>query len=305
MSKKKELIKDHTLWLLKLSDSNTSTISQNKYIYQTVFKFATEFAKLIESQKDAELIYIGQGKVAPLTSPQSVLPLKIWDIVMITKHENNTDYKTSTNDNKYKKLTTKYPLKNEYFVPFAMDKIPGIYSLFANTSQFISNLNGYFFRSFDPTFGFSPPYPFVDGSYEFLLDSIKRSKESGTTGTAGDGRQLLQDIISISDQPFLMLNLMQIVDKAQDKKYASNVVGLMHGVGGRLKIRGKSDEYWKQILFVYYPNTRRFWEMITSKNYLSMMKYKEGSLKDVLILLTVPIYLNPKYNGSPSVKSKL
>ena len=85
MANSNKLIKDHTLWLLKLSDSNTNAIPENKYIYQTVYKFATKFAKLIESQKDTELIYIGQGKVAPLTSPESVLPLKIWDIVMITK----------------------------------------------------------------------------------------------------------------------------------------------------------------------------------------------------------------------------
>ena len=297
--------KNHTLWLLKLSDSNTSRISQNPHIYQTVFNFASEFAKVVESQKDTELIYIGQGKVAPMTSPESVLPLKIWDIVMVTKHENNTDYKTLTNDNKYTKLIAKHPLENEYFVPFAMDPPPGVYSLLANASQLISNVNGYFFRSFDPTFGIAPPYPFVDGSYEFLLQGIKEAQGKGTAESDGDRRKILNDLISIHDQPFLMLNLMQIVNKEQDKKYASNVVGLLHGVGGRLKIRGKSDDYWKQILFVYYPNTRRFWEMITSKNYLSMLQYKEGSLKDVLILLTVPIYLNPNYNASPSVKSKL
>ena len=122
----------------------------------------------------------------------------------------------------------------------------------------------------------------------------------------------LRKFISIKDQPFLMLNLMQITDESQDKKYASNVVPLLHAVGGRARIIGTSQKYWKQVVFVYYPSTKALWDMTTSTNYTSgMFEMKEKSLKDTLILPTIPIYCHEKFmhgnmrNIVGKIKSKL
>ena len=43
-----------------------------------------------------------------------------------------------------------------------------------------------------------------------------------------DTIETMKKIVNIKDQPFMMLNLMQITDTKSDKKYSTNVVPLVH-----------------------------------------------------------------------------
>eukprot|EP01084_Bolivina_argentea_P278449 475704_1 len=280
---------EHILWLLKLTNLTNSSppSSTNVYIPQMVYNFANELKTALLSNKDIELIYIAKGEGSVMTSKQTDLPSTKWDIIVVTRHINDNNYKSFINNKQFKNITNKYPLSHQYYVPFEMTNIPKIYSFLAKTSELISKLLGYLF-TFNPTFGYFPSYPFHNGSYDVLSEGILGESKDEELET-------FKTLFSIKNQPFLMLNLMEITDKKADKKYTWQVLPLLHASGGRIQIFGVPKNHFNQLGFVYYPNTRQFWNMVSSTNYVKCKQDKVDSLNDVLVMLTIPMYCHPKY----------
>eukprot|EP01084_Bolivina_argentea_P221808 375595_1 len=281
----------NTLWMLKFANSDSPPSSVNKFFKAKHINFVKAFKAILETH-NITLVYAGaNGPYVTYKRVGSKLPTKEWDLTMVTDH---TDSKSLSYDNLKKTkqfftLCEQYPLSVTYTVPFKIKDMSSAVYTYANISQFISRFLGFFGNAFDITFGYFPPFPFKTASYDWLRSLRGHS-----------GKDILFNIHKLTkykDQPFFMLNLMQITDNKSDKKYTSGVFPLFLAVGARPAIVGQCKEYWNQILFAYYPNPKSFWEMSTSDNYVNkrMFADKSNSTKDVLVQATFPIYFQQKY----------
>merc|ERR1712130_313205 len=94
----------------------------------------------------------------------------------------------------------------------------------------------------------SPPSPYATSSYEWL------SKDE-------NAKTMDQCIpfVKMKNAPFLMLNLMQIVDDKLDKLYSKKAGPLIWGIGGSIPMVGDAkcvqNNLWTELVLVYYPNT--------------------------------------------------
>eukprot|EP01084_Bolivina_argentea_P106455 190490_1 len=156
---------NHTLWLLKFEN-----------LSKTLLSFVNEFKAALVTYKDIEIIYIGRCNAPIMKSQQTVLPTQYYDMVMVTKN----DITSFVSSAAYKQIMNKYPILYQNHIPFEINPIPKVYGMIAATGQFISRLLGYAVP-FDPTFGFFPPYPFKNGSYDFF----NKLQENGIKGADG------------------------------------------------------------------------------------------------------------------------
>eukprot|EP01084_Bolivina_argentea_P161173 280605_1 len=295
----------NTLWLLKFQNSKSKPSSINRFIPSKHLNFVTSFKNILENNK-IELIYAGcNGPYIAHRPRGSKLPSKNWDLTIVTHHNDSLSlsYKELKRSDEFTKLCKEYPLSIIYNVPYKPQVIDvwGKVSKGAGFSQFVSRFLGFFGNSFDPTFGYMPPYPFKSASYKWMA-SIPKTK---------DGQDILlqiHEICTYKDQPILVLNLMEITDEKTDEKYVEGVAPLAFATGGRVSIMGKCEGDWNQILFNYFPNPKAWYEMATSANYInqSMYKTKSKSTKDQFVQITIPIYCKAQYCfGNKKMPSKL
>ena len=160
---------DHTLWLLKLKNLTDASppSASNKYVPQMVMNFADAFKSAAASFKDMEIVYIGKCVCPLMKSAQTVLPTQQYDIVIVTR----SDTKSFLDSSEFAKISNKYPLEHQTYIPFKVKSLPRPYSMFAATQQFISRSLGYLL-TFDPTLGYAPPHPFKNGSYDPLKNLL-------------------------------------------------------------------------------------------------------------------------------------
>ncbi len=270
-----------TLWLFKFGTySKTKKSRTNRYIPQKGFDFLSQFRQFI-STKSIELIYCGSNGPIIMSRPENktAIPTKQFDLTIVTKVKSNNP--SSIDQVKQSKDFLK--LKQQFGIDI-------VYTIHFNINDSTSD-HGQILPTLKSKI---PSRPYPSGSYEWLANNP--DKES------------INEVIKlckIKNQPFMMLNLMQIVNEKEDKIYASKVMPLAYGIGGRAAIIGDTKDYWTQIVLMYYPNSKGFWEMITSFYYLPTFIHKHRSTKDVFVQMTIPLYCHPKYQHGELKTSKL
>eukprot|EP01084_Bolivina_argentea_P307954 532364_1 len=277
----------HVLWLLKFDEySCAKNPSTNRYIPQKAFDFLARFNSL-NNNDNITLIYLASNGPWLIERKESDLPVKNWDMTMITKHNaNNNDSLLKSleqfkNSQDFNKMKNEFNIQIIYNVCFKMDE------------QALNFLD----KHYDKIKSLAPPYPYPSMTYEWLAhnDNIKQINQ-------------YIKLLKYIDEPFVMLNLMQIIDEKSDKFYSRKVTPLVNGVGSRALILGDAkcmdDSYWTKILMVTFPNTKKYWNLWTSKYYLPIAKLKLKSTKDILLQMTMPIYCDPKY-AEGKLRSKL
>eukprot|EP01084_Bolivina_argentea_P307953 532359_1 len=280
----------HVLWLLKFEQYSGTKISpKSRYIPQKGFDFLERFNTLIESYNDYNitLIYLGSNGPYLIGREQTDLPTKEWDMTMITKHDANNNESLTISLDQFKNSKNFNKMKNEFGIEI-------IYNVcFKMDNQALKFLD----KHYDKIKSLAPSYPYPSLAYEWLAnnDNIKQINQ-------------YIKLLKYIDEPFVMLNLMQIIDEKSDKFYSRKVTPLVNGTGARALIIGDAkcmdNHYWTQILMVMFPNTKRYWNLWTSKYYLPIAKLKLKSTKDILLQMTMPIYCDPKY-AEGKLRSKL
>eukprot|EP01084_Bolivina_argentea_P063806 116411_1 len=264
------------LWLLKFNVyDSTQKSKSNRYIPQKGYDFLSKFHEFAVV-KNIELIYCGRNGPFVMNTKQTDVPIFDWDMTIVTSNHNNSSSSEQLKQSKaFIKLKQEFGISKVYNVSYRIDE--------SNTAKTeIPNMHTVKI----------PKRPYPSMSYEWLANSPNEAVDR------------FVKLCKIKNQPFMMLNLMQIVNKKQDEIYHSKVMPLLYGVGGRPGITGQTNDYWTQVLLVYYPNTKAFWEMVTSYHYVGkgLFKYKYISTKDVFCQMTIPLYCDPRYacNNVPS-----
>ena len=275
----------HALWLVKFDEYPLELSQSKRYIPQKGYNFFSKFKDIINPRDDISLVYIASNGPYVMDRTETDLPLKDWNMTIITKHDTNdisTSIQTFQQSEAFTQIKQEFGITNMYNIPLTM-KEDRIKVLSSNdiTKKILSR---------------SPKYPYPTAAYQWIgKQNIENLKQ-------------VIKFVQYQNTPFLMLNLMQIVNKREDDIYARFAGPLVWGVGGRIPIIGDAtcikDNPWTEALLVYYPSTEAFWTFWTSKNYFEISHHKDESTKDVFLQMTIPIYCHPKY-AYANIPSKL
>ena len=270
----------HVLWLVKFDKYEAElTSAKNGYIPQKAYNFYSKFQELINNDNNVSLMYIATNGPYVMDRKETNLPRKDWNMTIITKHVNTNKDTISSTIKQFQSSVSFNKLKKAF-------NITNIYNICMNMKEDrMSFLASNKIRN--KILSRSPKYPYPSASYQWFsntdLTKIKQAMK----------------FVKYKNIPFLMLNLMQIIDEKEDKIYSRKAGPLVWGVGGRIPIIGDAscidNNYWTEVLLVYYPSTEAFWTMWTSKNYLDIVDHKTNSTKDVFLQMTIPIYCHPKW----------
>ena len=181
-----------TLWLLKFTEYASSPKSiSNKYVPQKAYDFVSAFRELIVSQ-NLDLIYCGSNGPCIMRREHTSVPAKHFDLTLVTQSKLGNDRMSI---DELKQSASFFAMKERFGVAI-------VYNVSFTMNAELEDKLSAMTKSKLP----STPYP--DASYEWI--------------SGNPDKKAMDEIIKllkIKNQPFLMLNLMQIVDEKEDEIY--------------------------------------------------------------------------------------
>eukprot|EP01084_Bolivina_argentea_P165914 288152_1 len=265
------------LWLVKFDkyDLNSTSLS-NPYIPRKCYDFYSKFKACIQQKNDISLIYFAGNGPYIMDRPQTDLPRKDWNVTIITKHDTDNisiAFKAFIKSKDFNALKQEFGITNIYNIYFQMDE---------KRIQFLKSP-----KIANKILSRAPSYPYTKSSQ---FDSQNKNNKAINNFVR---------FIRMYNKPFLMLNLMQIIDEKEDQIYSRKCGPLIWGLSGNIPIIGNAKKienyYWTELLLVHYPSPSAFWNMWTSEHYMKIGHHKRNSTKDVFLQVTIPIYCDPKY----------
>ena len=292
---------DHqnVLWLIKFKDSSKPTMVDVCSQFKAT---VTQFNESINNSKKSsdinindksqmKILYFGEniGKVSDVY-PNTRLPCNDFDATVVTQYNSsNPLHETFINSAEYKSnFESKYGqmIEDTVTIECNFNDLSNNLALICVSKifQFVCRLNGIIFdycikSDFLCNNRVFPKYPFAKST-----NVNKRLNEVAHSTSLNKIEK------ELGDEPFFMLNLMNITNDKKDKEYSRQVLPLVFCVGGRPWLVSKSDKYWNTIALVYYPSGIKLIDMVQSQRLQDIIHLKVESLSDRYIGPSRPLY---------------